>query len=256
MQSKQSETKNNNILKQTSQPFQPNTQNYNYTPFQDLYTPTAQNIEINSKEPFIKEEESPENNPLKDFIFYGTLFAVYILFFSWSIINMHLKESSETDRITTGIDFIFFLIGIFYLVGLTFMVVGVMSLLLKGKKLKECLSFFGFGVVIFLFIMIFDYVFPICEAIVIDNNNKNITFLKYKIFVPLGRKKKLKIENIQNVSIVTDRSMVKNNKYYGFKVNVRTTNNEVFTGYTYWDENDNRKEIYDFLRRYLGEKVN
>ena len=50
--------------------------------------------------------------------------------------------------------------------------------------------------------------------------------------------------------------MVKNNKYYGFKVNVRTTNNEVFTGYTYWDENDNRKEIYDFLRRYLGEKVN
>ncbi len=50
--------------------------------------------------------------------------------------------------------------------------------------------------------------------------------------------------------------MVKNENIYGFNVNVITTNNEKFTGYTYWDENDNRKKIYDFLRRYLGEKVN
>ncbi len=45
MQSKQSETKDKNI---PYQPFQSNTQtNYN-TPYEDLYTPTSQNNEINS----------------------------------------------------------------------------------------------------------------------------------------------------------------------------------------------------------------
>ncbi len=39
MESKQSETKGENILNQPYQPFQPNTQTNYYTPYQDLYTP-------------------------------------------------------------------------------------------------------------------------------------------------------------------------------------------------------------------------
>ena len=57
MESKQSDTKDKKI---TNQPFQQNTQtNYN-TPYQDLDTPTSQNSEIKSYEPFITEEETPE----------------------------------------------------------------------------------------------------------------------------------------------------------------------------------------------------
>ncbi len=257
MESKQTETKNNNI---TYQPFQPNTQTNYYTPYQDLYTPTSQKNEINSYEPFIKDEETPEfkttfkdKKPIKNCI--GLFFAVYILFFSWPIINILLKESSEINRISTGIDFMAFFVSIFYLAGLTLMIAGVKSLLLKEKKLKECFIFIGIGVGVFLFIMIFDYVFPIYEAIVIDNN-KNITFLKNKIFVPLGSKKKLKNEEIKSVNIVTKRNMVKNEKYYGFSVIVTNTNDEKFTGFTSWYEEDNKKNIYAFLKLYLGEKVN
>ncbi len=99
------------------------------------------------------------------------------------------------------------------------MVLGVISLLLKELKLKDCFIFIGIGVGVFFFIMIFDYVFPIYEAIVIDNN-KNITFLKKKIFVPLGSKKKLKIEEIKSVNIVTKRNLMKN-EYYAFNVIVK-----------------------------------
>ena len=72
------------------------------------------------------------------------------------------------------------------------MVLGVMVLLLKEKKLKDFFLIIGIEVGMFLFVMIFDYVFPIYEVIVIDNNNKNITFLKNKIFVLPGSKKNLK----------------------------------------------------------------
>ena len=133
------------------------------------------------------------------------------------------------------------------------MIVGVKSLLLKEKKLKDCFIFIGTGVGIFLFIMIFDYVFPIYEAIVIDNN-KNIAFLKNKIFVPLGSKKKLKNEEIKSVNMVTDKNMM-NTGNDVFNVTVTKTNDEKFTGLSYWDEKDNRKNIYDFLKLYLGEKV-
>ena len=119
MKSKKSETKNKNIL---DQPFQSNTQTNYYTSFEDLNTPTSQNIEINSNEPFIKEEESPElkttfkeNNLKEKYIFIVAIYVVDILFFSWTIINIHLKESSETDRISTGINFFVFSLIIFYL---------------------------------------------------------------------------------------------------------------------------------------------
>ena len=149
MKSKKSETKDENIL---DQPFQSNTQTNYYTSFEDLNTPTSQNIEINSNEPLIKDEESPElkttfkeNNLKEKYIFIVAIYVVDILFFSWTIINIHLKESSETDRISTGINFNVIILIIPYLIGLALMVAGVIKFLLKEKKLIECFSLILFG---------------------------------------------------------------------------------------------------------------
>ena len=129
------------------------------------------------------------------------------------------------------------------------MVVGLIGFLLKEKKLKESFLFIGIGVWVFLFIMIFDYVFPIYEAIVINNNNKNISFLKHKIFVPLGSKKKFKNKEIKRLNILTTINLMK------FSVIVKRTNDEKFTDFIYWNEKDDRKDKCDFLRLYLWEKV-
>ena len=86
------------------------------------------------------------------------------------------------------------------------------------------------------------------------DNNKNMTFLKNKIFVPLGSKKKVKNEEIKSVNIITKKNMSKNG-YHGFSVIVTKTNDEKFTGLTYWDEKDYRKNIYDLLRLYYRKKV-
>ncbi len=64
----------------------------------------------------------------------------------------------------------------------------------------------------------------------------------------------LKNKEIKNVNIVTDRKRTQNG-YYGFNVTVTKINDEKFIGLSYWDEKDNRKNMYDFLRLYLGEKV-
>ena len=134
------------------------------------------------------------------------------------------------------------------------MVAGVIYFLLKEKKLIGCLFLFLFGLVFFLLTFILDYHFPFCGAIVIDNNNKNIIFIKYKKLVPLSSKKMLKNEEIKSINIVTNRKMIQFG-YYGFNVTVTRTNDEKFTGLSHWDEKD-RKNMYEFLRLYLGKVTN
>ena len=239
MQSKQSETENN------------------YTPYEDLYSLTPQNKDINSNEP-PKDEESPESKktletkkPKRNCV--GIYLVVFILFLSWPIINQFKKESSENDRFSTGIDFSAIIIIIFYLAGLTFLVTGIKLLILKEEKKKKCYILIGTGIVWFLFVMLFDFLIPVYDAIVVDNKN-NFIFLNNKIFVPIDRKKTVKLEEIESVELVIDKNEHKFGNY-AIKVKVIKTNNKKFTGATFWDEKNTKNKLYEFLSNYLGGKV-
>ena len=70
------------------------------------------------------------------------------------------------------------------------------------------------------------------------------------MLVPLSSKIMLKNEEIKSVNVVA----AVNHGYYGFNVTVTRTNDKKFTGLSHWDKKD-RKNMYEFLRLYLGEKV-